>query len=491
VVEPAPVPPEAFDVPWLADLLDVPDGASWPRLMSAPHPAAVGSYGELVDASSARFRGGPPRWWQRLVSRRLLEHDADGRLVWAVALLTVARQVGKSWELGDLAWWRAHAAELFAAEQTVVSTGKELGVLREVARPFVGYGLAHRGAYTVSRVNGYEGITERASGSRWLVRAQSAVYGLTATFATVDEAWSVPASVVDDGLEPTTVSRTDAQILLVSTAHRRATALMAGRRASALDNLSSGDGPLLLEWSAAPDAPLDDRDGWRAASPYWSPERERLIARRLDGALAGESADADEPDPLVSFRTQWLNQWPAKRLTPTKGDPLVDLDTWAALDGPVADNPDRLFVAVEDHAGLGAALAVVAVQDDGRLGLEGWTVPTWDDALSDLAALRASHDRVTLCAGASLLVRLPTGIRAAYRGTSQFTRTTLPLVRELVTSGVIVHDSDELFDQVDEVRVTDAIGGLSVVAGHRSDLLRAASWALAMAANPTRTPTIR
>jgi hypothetical protein len=322
-----------------------------------------------------------------------------------------------------------------------------------------------------------------------MVRAKESVYGITASFATVDEAWKVLASIVDDGIEPTTVEADDAQILLVSTAHRRATALMVGRRATALARLHDGDGPLLLEWSAPPDAELDDRDAWRMASPHWTPKRERLIATRLEGALAGESDDVDEPDPVSSFRTQWLNQWPAKRLALVKGEPLVELDVWRALAGEVVDDPTKLYVAVEDHAGLGAAIAAVAVQEDGRLGLDGWTVPTWTEALDDLRRLYAGHELVKLYVGASLRLRLPPGMRAA-PATATLTRSTLPLLRELVAAEAIVHDSVELDDQVDSVRVKVAVGGLDVVAGSRSDLLRAASWALAAAHRPRRTPSI-
>jgi len=489
-VEPDGFPADSpvWDVLWLADLRDVPADATWPRLMTAPHPDAVGSYGHLVEVWVVEHRGQPWRWWQRLAARRLLEHDADGRLVWEIAALTVARQVGKTTLLGDLCSWRLHSAGFFDAEQLVLSTGKDVAVVREMQRHHRLRAKQDRVTYHVREVNGQEEIEIIADGSRWMVRAKDAVYGITATMATVDEAWKVLASVVDDGIEPTTVEATDAQILLVSTAHRRATVLMVGRRARALDHLGDGDGPLLLEWSAPPDAELDDRDGWRQASPHWTRKRERLVGQRLEGALAGESDDVDEPDAIASFRTQWLNQWPAKRLKAGKGEPLVEVDEWEICRGDVVDNP-RVVVAVEDHAGLGAGIVAVCVQPDGRLGVDGWCVSTWKEALADLSTLYAEHETVRLYAGASLLVRLPPGMRAT-AGTSTLTRATLPLMRELVRAGEVVHDSPDLDDQIDQVRVTDSIGGLTAVPGVRSDLVRAASWAISAAHRPRRTPGI-
>jgi hypothetical protein len=491
IEEPSPVAFERFGVPWLEDLIDVPVDATWPRLMTAPHPRAVGSHGTLLEAWSLERRGRPLRWWQRLYARRLLEHDDAGALVWVVSVLTVARQVGKTYVLGDACGWRLESGEeLLGGEQLVLSTGKDVAVVREMQRPHRLRAKRDPSRYHVREVNGQEEIELLADGSRWMVRAKEGVYGVSATMATVDEGWKVLASVVDDGIEPTTVEAEDAQILLVSTAHRRATALMVGRRARALENLETGDGPLLVEWSAPPDAELDDRAAWRLASPHWTPKRERLIAQRLEGALAGESDDVDEPDPLTSFRTQWLNQWPAKRLKVTKGEPLVELEAWLELRGDVVDDRERIFLAVEDHAGLGAAISAVVPQADGRLGLDGWTVSSWSEALVDLRRLIASHELVTLVAGASLLVRLPRGMRA-HGATSTITRSSLPLMRELVAAGAIVHDSAELEEQVDTVRVEEAIGGLRVVAGIRSDLLRSASWALAHAHRPRRVPSVR
>ncbi len=488
VVEPPPVPLERFDVAWLVDLLDVPADAVWPRLMTAPSPRAVGSYGAEVEAFTLATRGRPLRWWQRLAVRRLLEHDADGMLVWNLAVLTVARQVGKTFVLSDMCGWRLQAGELLGGEQTVLSTGKDIDVVVQMQRPHRVRAKRDEDRFHVREVNGQQEVEYRVDGSRWMIRSQNGVYGVTASMATVDEAWKVPASVVDDGIEPTTVEADNAQILLVSTAHRRGTALMIGRRATALSELHAGDGSLLLEWSAPPDADLDDRAGWRAASPHWSIKRERLIARRLEGAIAGESLDADEPDPITSFRTQWLNQWPAKRLRPNKGAPLLDADTWAGCAGSTVDDPDRIFVAVEDHAGFGAAIAAVCVQPDGRLGLDGWLVSSWALTLEHLRALQRTHDRFSLQVGASLLGRLPPGLRGR-PATSTTSRWTLPLVRELVAAGAVVHeDRPELDEQIETVHVVETVGGLAVVSGTRSDLLRAASWALAAAHQPRKTP---
>jgi hypothetical protein len=46
-----------------------------------------------------------------------------------------------------------------------------------------------------------------------------------------------------------------------------------------------------------------------------------------------------------------------------------------------------LFVALEDDYGRGAAVAAVALLDDGRLEVDGWRCPDWDTAISDLEQL--------------------------------------------------------------------------------------------------------
>jgi hypothetical protein len=144
-----------------------------------------------------------------------------------------------------------------------------------------------------------------------MLRAKGAVNGYSASVAAVDEAWKVKAATVEEDLEPTMTEREQPQLLLVSTAHRLATGLMLGRRQVALEDLEAGDGAdLLIEWSSPAALALDDRDGWRQASPHWTARRERLIGKRHDAMRAGEVDDPEESDPEASFSAQWLNRWP-------------------------------------------------------------------------------------------------------------------------------------------------------------------------------------
>jgi hypothetical protein len=480
---------------WLNKLRrEIPEDATWPRLMSAPHPRAVGTLGVEVEAWAAERNGRPWRWWQRLAAYRMLEVDADGHLVWSTILLTVSRQLGKSWLVRDLCGWRLEAGARFGVEQLVVSIAKDVAAVKEVQRPARVRAKFHPDLYRVREVNGQEEIEYLPDASRWMIRSREGVYGLTATFATADEAWKIPANAIEDGLEPTMVEREDAQLVLLSTAHRRSTALMIGRRAGALDQLHDPRSTLLLEWSAPPDSDLEDRAGWRMASPHWTPRRELLIAERIAAALGGESDDPDEPDPVEAVKAQWLNRWPAKRVAPAKGEPLVDDDAWAAVRCD-EDSVGPLVIAVEDHYGQGASVAFCGVLPDERLGVGGRLCASRADAYVLAAEAAEARPGSTLVVGASLSgdpaleeIRATTVVRAGVKETPP----ALAMLRDMVATGTVVHDgSPDLDDQMAAGRVRDGAGGLHLVVGPRSDLVRATVWALLTAVtSPAPSPAI-
>ena len=486
-----------WDVPWLRQLRGrVPRDATWPRLMTVPHPRAVDSLGAEVAAWAKRRRGVAWYWHQRLFATRLLEVDAAGELVWETALLTVARQVGKTHVLHDLCAWRLEQGGRFGCAQTVLSIAKDLAVVRRMQAPSRVRAAALSDRYHVRNVNGQESITWLADGSEWMIRSKEGGYSLTTSMVTVDEAWKVAASVIDDAIVPTMVEQPQSQLLLVSTAHRRASALMIGRRATALDQLDVPDGHggvLLVEWSAPRDGELGDRKVWRMASPHWSDKRERTIAQRLAAALSGESDDVDEPDPLTSIETQWLNRWPAKRLNVVKGELLITGDDWesAVCDD---DSVGPLVIGVEDHHERGAAVAFCGTLADGRFVLGGELCGSRAEAYGLAGDAAGARPGSTLVVGASLasdaeLLTIP--VLAVRKAGVAETAASLSTLRELLGDRVVQDRSADLGQQVLGARVTVGSGGLHLVPGQRSDLVRAAVWALRVAAtDPVPTPAI-
>jgi hypothetical protein len=466
----------------------VPENATWPRLMTRPHPAATGSYGPEAIAWCEERLGKPLRWWQRLAFLRTLEYGDLG-LVFPYALWSLSRQLGKSWALRELMLWRIHQSERFGEPQLVLHTAKDLPVAKEVQRSARAW--AHRlkdDGYIVREQNGQEEI-QTPDGGRWMIRGRGSIYGYSSSMAVVDEAWGVNPEVVEDGLEPTMAERASSQIILVSTAHRFATGLMQSRRATAIEQLAEPRDTLLLEWSAPADADIGDRGAWRMASPHWSDRRERLVEAQHGRALAGApSVDPEEPDPLASFRSQWLNIWPPRIVSSNDRDqPLLPEGQWATLVELGSVPSGALVLGLEDWFGQGAAAAAAGRLPDGRLFAWGGIHPRRSAAAAWLAALADNHPGSRLVVGASLehdpdAAAIDVEDRELAGQTE--TRSALPLLRELVAAGRLAHDGgQELAQQVEGTRVVESrAGGLQVAPGpQRTDLLRAAAWALAVA----------
>jgi hypothetical protein len=439
--------------------------------MSAPHPSAVGSWGDEYAKWVADRLGDSLLWWQHLVATRVLEHDGAGRLVWSTWLVSTARQVGKSWQLRGLAAWRIEQAARFGEPQIVLHTGKDLPVCRYVQRPARAWARRHKAeGYNAAEGNGREAVMT-PDGSEWLVRGRDSVYGYSVSMGLVDEAWDVAPEIVDDGLEPTMVSRACPQLGLLSTAHRSATSLFPKRRAVAIGQIREPDDTLILEWSARPDAELDDRTQWRAASPRWNGQRERAVAAALERARLSGSPDPLEADPLESFRAQWLNIWPARSTRTTLRDsPLVEPAVWTALADVTIGRPDRLTVAVDDRAGRGGAAAAAGLLPGGR-------VLTWGVLHRSRRAALAWAEMLqpaVLLIGPALKADVPAGTVV----TAADSAAALAKLRGLITERHLVHDGGtELTAQILGMRVAERPGGLVPSTPGASDLARCAAWA--------------
>lgn len=463
--------PEALGAyEWLQPLLDVPEDAAAPLYMTPPHPDAVGSYG--ADAiewiqSTQRIR---LRWWQQLAITRQLEYREDGSLVWRSVVESCPRRAGKSVRIRGLALWRMAHADLIGEVQTVVHCGNDLPICREIQRG--AWRWADSQGWVVTKANGKEAI-EADDGSRWLVRSQDGVYGWDAGLAVVDEAWDVKPDTVSEGLEPAMLERLWSQLHLTSTAHRRATSLM---KQKITDALTVDDGEtLLMLWGAPPGSDPGDPEVWKAASPYWSEDRRRMIANKYSKAEAGElDPQADDLDPMAGFTAQYLNIWQLTASVKDRGNPIVSEDDWSALAEEVpAERPNS--AAIESWFADGVSLAlgwrmagrvVVAVED----------YPTLDEAV---AALRESGFRGFATVGATLLedpaldgLRCRKGQLRTSASVQEFAR--------LMAEDAVRHDGGEhLAGQVLAARVMPGADGPRLVSNGRADAIKAAGWAVA------------
>jgi hypothetical protein len=197
-------------------LREVPDSAWWPRLMTVPHPRAVGSIGAEFVGWVRTELGISLRWWQVLFAVRLLEADAAGELVWTAALLTLARQCGKSLVVFCLCEWRSEQAARFGEPQLVLHTADSLEHAKAVWNRAHRRALAH--GWGLRRAAGEYEI-DKGDGT-WLVRSQNAAVGYTASLAVADECHAIKPVTIDERLGPTTLEAAQSQILLVSTAAR-------------------------------------------------------------------------------------------------------------------------------------------------------------------------------------------------------------------------------------------------------------------------------
>lgn len=381
--------------------------------------------------------------WQRYAAGRATELTARGELRWPTVVVTVARGAGKSWLIQALMTWRLLQSERFGEPQELVSVAQTQGVARlsweRPARRLIESGVVSRATWG----RGLESVQLTSDGSIWRVLAArlSATTGYRASMVAVDEAWSVPRDVVEQGLVPQTRRRRQPQILIVSTAGDGRSDLLVRYRDRAL----AGDQVLLLEWSADPTWPADDRQAWRWANPDFDADTERQLA-----ALQRST-------PEGRFRSQYLNQW------------VNAVDGWLP---PSAWSGSRQ----PDVAGAGAGVVAVDCSPDGS----GWGAVHADTAADGRIVLRAHYAThaeqlwpwVSRRTGARVLLGAtvdglqPDGVTRSGTFGAREVREWLPGVRQALTSARIVHDGHAMLtEHVLRARTVHTQGGLVLKTG--------------------------
>lgn len=455
-----------------------PDGVP-PRYMTARHPRAVGSYGEEFLEWAEDTQGIHPRrteglrWWQTMAAWRALEHDIDGLLVWRNVLMTVSRQVGKSWLLRAIMLWRIQKGLDWGEPQQVLHVAHKSLAAMEVWRPAARWAVAEPG-FKTRWATGEQCIEFMDDGSRWMIQAanEGAGVAFSLSMILVDEAWRISRTIVDGALDPTLAESYNPQLWLVSTAGDSNSDLFGTYRSRALRTLTDPDNTLLIEWSAPDDADITSPETWRMASPLWTPRRESEVGEKLNKT------------EVIEFRQQWLNQWVqesgAQREDGTVqliSDPMLDKIEMNAAMVPIV-------AAIESWPGDGGVTLATA----GALGDGSVLVSAQECASVSEAAAEAQGLGVQVLAGKSLLSDPLLAQAESRLGTSA--RALAWLQRAMDEGWLYMVPSPVLREQVTAARVSRVAEGVRVRTQGRLEAVKAVMWAAEYARSHTEAPGV-
>lgn len=322
--------------------------------------------------------------WQRGLNRCILAKTADGLFAADTVALSIARQVGKTFDVGALTF-----AECIAVPgTTAVWTAHRFKVSRESFNELRALAKSpkltpHIEYDDITTAAGNETIPFR-NGSRivFAARERGAIRGFTKVrILVLDEAQILTEAALSD-LAPTMNQAANPLIILMGTPPKPSdpSEVFSNLRSEAL--MGTSEGVLYVEISGDPALGLDDRENWRQANPSYpsrTPARSILRLRKL-------LADDD-------FRREALGIWDsdaARTVIPASlWDELADTS-------PMPPRPvGRVAFAVDSSPdNAWTSISVAGVRADGLRQVQvvehrpgqAWAV----DRLAELARAHAS-----------------------------------------------------------------------------------------------------
>jgi phage terminase large subunit-like protein len=270
-------------------------------------------------AALAKQLGIPLMPWQRQVFDVALEVDDDGRYVYREVIVTVPRQAGKSTALLLLMAHRCltqpGARVVYTAQNRTDARKKweddHLPVLQ--SSPL-------GSQFRVRLQNGQEAIRWR-NGSLWTITSttEKAGHGMTLDLPVLDEAFAQVDNRMEQAFKPAMATRTNAQFWVTSTAGTEDSHYLNAKveqgRDLVLANVTSG--VAYFEWSADPDADLDDPGSWWEFHPAL-------------GHTIGE--DVISTDKLSMSSMEWRRAYANLRTSKVETDEIIPSGAWLAAE---------------------------------------------------------------------------------------------------------------------------------------------------------------
>ena len=268
----------------------------------------------LVDRRGSYLADGLVEWaqefllcdlmdWQKYVAGGVLAHDEQGDLLSRQALVSVARQNGKSKLLEALVgFWATVMPSLRGEPQTIITTAHKLDLAYELFCKVAPILEQHHGAILTWAIGRNEATLP--DGTRWLVRAATptSFHGLTADLVCIDELWAVGSDAVSIGLLPTMRTRRSPLLFMTSTSGDESSTEMQKWREQGLRQIDEKTQGSLYFAEYSPSNTTDPMtvDAWLLANPAIG---HTLTVKVLE-------AEAEQPNRNAFLRSS-VNLWTA------------------------------------------------------------------------------------------------------------------------------------------------------------------------------------
>lgn len=298
--------------------------------------------------------------WQQMVADVALELDPDtGMPVYREVLITVPRQSGKTTLMLSV---MVHRALGFGSRQRITYVAQTRNDARkkwEDEHVYVLENSPFADLFQVRRSNGSEAIQwDNGSIHGIASTTDKAGHGDTLSLGVIDEAFAQEDNRLEQAFKPAMATKKDAQLWIVSTAgtpksHYLNAKIDTGRQA-VTDGLTSG--VAYFEWSADPDADLDDRQTWWTFHP--------ALGHTI-------TEDVIAADKLSMNPMEWRRAYANIRTDAEMHVQVLDAERWASCVDVESQPLDPVAVSVDvSPTRASASVAVAGARVDGMVHTE-------------------------------------------------------------------------------------------------------------------------
>lgn len=331
-----------------------------------PEPRGVaGTYGDEVVRWTLRELGLTLGHWQAYAVRQILRHDKNGDLFARVALLSTARQNGKSLVVRSIIGWMLDEGQdkpAFSGWRTILAAAHDSRQARLMYRAVAADIESSERLRRIARTSIYRGTTVRAIDFDVVTNQPGSARGWSAGLICFDEVLTQRDFMMYESLGPTQSAQRNPLMLMTSSAGHSDSLLLRAfydklRRQAA--GAEKPDPTFYGAWWASedPDAALD-----------W-PQVGQANPALGDGRLTKTAITSEHSIlPQDSWRRERLNHFVDVVATGT-----FNLGVWATnrLKDPLRDLTGPYALGVDIQPGWERASIVVAgIRDDGRVGVE-------------------------------------------------------------------------------------------------------------------------